>query len=107
MRAPLARQQRGLRRAAARLQRSALPCRRPAERRTPRGRRLQPQINSKGTYDFEEEHACEVLLKSNCYCYAVDRFVGSYCEPGLGGTGQPFKLPSEAPCPGGARWLLA
>jgi len=53
------------------------------------------QVNAKGNYDYEEEHACEVLIKANCYCYAVDRFVGSYCEPGLGGTGQPFKLPSE------------
>jgi hypothetical protein len=36
-----------------------------------------------------------VLVKSNCYCYALDRYVGSYCEPGLGGTGEAFKLPSE------------
>ncbi|KAI8471778.1 MAG: hypothetical protein J3K34DRAFT_227144 [Monoraphidium minutum] len=49
--------------------------------------------NADGSYEFEEEHACEVLVKSNCYCYALDRFVGSYCEPGLGGTGQPFQLP--------------
>lgn len=55
------------------------------------------QINQQGNYDFQEEHACDVLLKSNCYCYALDRFVGSYCEPGLGGTGQAFELPGEMP----------
>ena len=32
---------------------------------------------------------------ASSYCYAVDRFVGSYCEPGLGGTGKPFELPGE------------
>lgn len=34
-------------------------------------------------------------IRTNCYCYAVDRFVGSYCEPGLGGTGKGFELPVD------------
>ncbi|KIZ01025.1 hypothetical protein MNEG_6940 [Monoraphidium neglectum] len=46
------------------------------------------QVEKDGSYSYEEEHACDVLIKSNCYCYALDRFVGSYCEPGLGGTGK-------------------
>ncbi|KAI8467855.1 MAG: hypothetical protein J3K34DRAFT_479949 [Monoraphidium minutum] len=49
-----------------------------------------------GGYDYEEEHACDMLVKTNCYCYALDRFVGSYCEPGLGGTGEPFKMPVDS-----------
>lgn len=32
--------------------------------------------NADGSVDFEEEHACDVLIKANCYCYAVNRFVG-------------------------------
>jgi hypothetical protein len=51
------------------------------------------RINRWGTIDFWEEHACDVLLKANCYCFAINRYMGSYCEPGLGGTGQSFKLP--------------
>jgi hypothetical protein len=51
------------------------------------------RVNRWGTIDYWEEHACDVLLKANCYCYALNRYMGSYCEPGLGGTGQSFKLP--------------
>lgn len=40
-----------------------------------------------------EEHASDILLRTNCYCYAVARYVGSYCEPGLGGTGMRFPMP--------------
>jgi hypothetical protein len=47
----------------------------------------------------------QVLLKSNCYCYALDRFMGSYCEPGLGGTGEPFKLPGARGWPQAPRGL--
>lgn len=36
---------------------------------------------------------CDPQLKTNCYCFALDRFVGSYCEPGLGGTGKMLQLP--------------
>lgn len=42
---------------------------------------------------YREENACDILLRSNCYCYAVDRYVNSYCEPGLGSTGKSFPLP--------------
>jgi hypothetical protein len=40
-----------------------------------------------------EENACDILIRSNCYCYAISKYVGSYCEPGLGSTGKPFPLP--------------
>lgn len=40
-----------------------------------------------------EEHASDILLRTNCYCYSVARYVGSYCEPGLGGTGKRFPMP--------------
>jgi hypothetical protein len=59
------------------------------------------RVNGRGNYDYEEEQACDILIKTNCYCYALDRFVGSYCEPGLGGTGRPFQLPGAAPGGGG------
>ncbi len=62
------------------------------------GNKLPCKYNIKAdqTVDYEEEHACDVLLKTNCYCYALRRFVGSYCEPGLGGTGKStVKLPGE------------
>jgi hypothetical protein len=47
---------------------------------------------SKGLINYWEEHACDVLLKSNCYCFAINRYIGSYCEPGVGGAG--IELPS-------------
>lgn len=40
-----------------------------------------------------EENACDILVRSNCYCYALSRYVGSYCEPGLGSTGNPLPMP--------------
>lgn len=40
-----------------------------------------------------EENACDILVRSNCYCYALGRYMGSYCEPGLGATGIPLPLP--------------
>jgi len=40
--------------------------------------------NSDGTINYWEESACDVLLKSNCYCFALNRYVGSYCSPGYG-----------------------
>jgi len=40
--------------------------------------------NSDGTINYWEEHACEAVLKSNCYCFAVNRNVWSFCEPGWG-----------------------
>jgi hypothetical protein len=42
-----------------------------------------------------EENACDILIRTNCYCYAVSKYVGSYCEPGLGSTGKPFPLPVQ------------
>ena len=35
-----------------------------------------------GTVDYWEEHACETSLKSNCYCFAVNRHTADYCQPG-------------------------
>lgn len=35
----------------------------------------------------------DILVRSNCYCYALSRYVGSYCEPGLGATGNPLAMP--------------
>jgi len=49
--------------------------------------------NQWGNIDYWEEHACDVLVKTNCYCFALNRYVGSYCEPGLGGTNKSFPLP--------------
>lgn len=49
--------------------------------------------NKWGNYDYWEENACDILIRTNCYCYAVSKYVGSYCEPGLGSTGKPFVLP--------------
>jgi hypothetical protein len=42
-------------------------------------------VNKQGTVDFWEEHACQESLKSNCYCFAVNRYIGSYCSPGESG----------------------
>ena len=39
-------------------------------------------VTQSGTVDYWEEHACQESLKSNCYCFAVNRYVGSYCSPG-------------------------
>ena len=46
-------------------------------------------VTQSGTVDYWEEHACQESLKSNCYCFAVNRYVGSYCSPGEA------SLPSE------------
>ena len=51
---------------------------------------------SKGLIDYWEEHACDILLKSNCYCFAINRYVGSFCEPGLGGTGMDLPSPIDS-----------
>lgn len=51
------------------------------------------KVNQWGYIDYWEYHACDSLLKANCYCYSINKFVGSYCEPGLGGTGKSFQLP--------------
>jgi hypothetical protein len=40
-----------------------------------------------------EHNACDVLIRSNCYCYSVGRYTGSYCEPGLSGLGKALPLP--------------
>lgn len=40
-----------------------------------------------------EHNACDILLRSNCYCFSINRNVGSYCEPGLGSTGRALPLP--------------
>jgi hypothetical protein len=40
-----------------------------------------------------EENACDILVRSNCYCYALSQYVGSYCEPGLGSTGMSLPMP--------------
>jgi hypothetical protein len=53
-----------------------------------------------------EENACDILVRSNCYCYALSRYVGSYCEPGLGSTGTPLPLPVQS-CAASAAGLLA
>ena len=39
-------------------------------------------VTTPETVDYWEEHACQESLKSNCYCFAVSRYVGSYCDPG-------------------------
>eukprot|EP00879_Flechtneria_rotunda_P005992 GHRR01006301.1.p1 GENE.GHRR01006301.1~~GHRR01006301.1.p1 ORF type:complete len:341 (+),score=86.96 GHRR01006301.1:251-1273(+) len=49
--------------------------------------------NEWGNYDYWEENACDILIRSNCYCFAIGRYEGSYCEPGLGGTGKALQLP--------------
>lgn len=53
-----------------------------------------------------EENACDILVRSNCYCYALSRYVGSYCEPGLGSTGTPLPLPVRN-CAASAAGVLA
>ena len=35
-----------------------------------------------GTVDYWEEHACEEVFKSNCYCFALNRYIGEFCQPG-------------------------
>lgn len=57
--------------------------------RPPACPRLQPAARR----THREEHACDILIRTNCYCYSIGRFVGSYCEPGLGATGAKFPLP--------------
>lgn len=53
-----------------------------------------------------EEHASDILLRTNCYCYAVARYVGSYCEPGFGGTGKRFPMPVRS-CAASVAGVLA
>jgi hypothetical protein len=38
--------------------------------------------NQWGTVDYWEEHVCEQVSKTNCYCYALNRYIGGYCQPG-------------------------
>lgn len=36
------------------------------------------KFGADGSVEYEEEQACDVLIKANCYCYAVNRFVGRW-----------------------------
>lgn len=46
------------------------------------------------------------MVRSNCYCYALSRYVGSYCEPGLGSTGMTLPMPVKD-CTAARNGLLA
>lgn len=54
---------------------------------------LSPTVAALCVCRRREQHACDVLLRTNCYCFAVNRYLGSYCEPGYGSTGRPLPLP--------------
>jgi hypothetical protein len=49
-----------------------------------------------GTINYWEEHACEEVIRSNCYCYALNRYMGSWCTPGLATLEEPE--PREVTC---------
>ena len=73
-------------------QRKKLPC--------------QYSLNANGTVDYWEEHGCDVLLRSNCYCFALNRYVGSFCEPGYGNLNL-TETPKKLVCEWAAKGILA
>jgi hypothetical protein len=66
----------------------------------------QYALTPNGTIDYWEEHACDVLLRSNCYCFAIDRYVGSFCEPGFGNLNL-TETPKELACDWAIKGVLA
>jgi hypothetical protein len=63
--------------------------------------------NPDGTINYWEEHACDVLLKSNCYSFAVNRYVGSFGEPGYGGMPEDEQARLEITCEDQVKGLVA
>ena len=49
-----------------------------------------------GMVSYWEEHACEEVIKTNCYCYALNRYMGSWCTPGFATLEEPE--PREVSC---------
>jgi hypothetical protein len=63
--------------------------------------------NPDGTVSYWEEHACDILLKSNCYCFALNRYVGSFCEPGYGSMPKDEQAELDVTCEDQIKGLVA
>ena len=57
--------------------------------------------------DYWEEHACEEVFKSNCYCFAVNRYIGEFCQPGAATLSDPAQEPLVGTCEWDVKALVA
>jgi hypothetical protein len=62
--------------------------------------------NKWGTIDYWEEHVCEQVSKANCYCYALNRYIGGYCQPGVASRNHTIQ-PDIMSCDWYVRGLIA
>jgi hypothetical protein len=67
----------------------------------PCGYALHPSCK---TVTYWEEAACPETLLTNCYCYALDRYMKGYCTPGLRSVSEEVAVTS---CPAVVEGLLS